>query len=73
MRDIYKEVKQLQKERRDFINEATKDYDEIYYARMRELQAACPKHNWRFSHHGPLGHAWFYCSVCTKSKVEDES
>ena len=48
------------------------EYDKTYYARMKEIREECGKlgHNFRFSHLGPLGNPWSYCTYCGASKVE---
>lgn len=70
MSTIADQVRILEKERREYSAKVMEEYDKKYYAKLRELQSQC-EHKFRFSDFGPIGHAWFYCSICGKSKVED--
>jgi hypothetical protein len=74
MRDIWKERRLIDKERRDLINELMKPHEEFFRERLKEVMAVCEEqgHNFKFSNFGPLGHAWYHCSKCGKSKVEND-
>jgi hypothetical protein len=74
MRDIWKENRELEKEHRDLIEKLMEPYEESFRQRRLELMRVCEEqngHNFSFSHLGPLGHAWSYCTKCGKSKVDD--
>ena len=50
-------------------------YDEReYHPKLQVLREECEKtgHAWRFSNFGPLGHAWYMCTVCKKFKREED-
>ena len=73
---IWKKRNMLDIERRDKERELMQEYDKVHYGKIRALQDECGRdtgHNWMFSHHGPLGHSWFRCTGCKKSKVEGDS
>jgi hypothetical protein len=72
MSEIWKKHRELQKERRDLITKLMEPHEEYFRARAKELMELCEKegHNFKFTNLGPLGHAWFHCSKCGKSKVE---
>ena len=67
----------LDKERREFMRDAMREFDEQHNKKLRALMDECGAsetgHNWRFTHLGPLSDPWFACSVCGKTKVELES
>ena len=48
------------------------EFDKVHYAKMKELREEGGKlgHDFRFSHFGPLGNPWSYCTYCGASKVE---
>lgn len=70
MSEIGQQIRLLEKERREYQKKVMKEYDDEYYTKLRILRNQC-EHNFKFSHLGPIGHVWFYCSICGKSKVED--
>lgn len=70
MTDIGKEIRELDKARREYMQEVMKEYDKEHYAKKRILQEQCA-HNFKFSHFGPLWHSWSYCTICGKSLVKD--
>lgn len=70
MSEIGRQIRLLEKERRQYMSEVMKEYDKEYHAKCKALRDQC-EHNFKFSDFGPIGHAWFYCSICGKSKVED--
>lgn len=64
---------ELDKARREHMRAVMAEYDKGHNAKMRELREACGNltgHKWRFSHLGPVGHGWYYCTHCGTSKVE---
>lgn len=72
---IWKKKNALEIERRDKERELMDEYNKTHYEKIRALQDECGRdtgHNWMFSNHGPLGHAWFHCTGCGKSKVEGD-
>ena len=56
MDEIGRQVRKLEKERREYSAKVMEEYDKKYYAKLRELQSQC-EHKFRFSHFGPIGHA----------------
>lgn len=75
MSDIWERRHKLEKDRRDYMKVVMQEYDKTHYENMRLLREDCEKstgHNYMFSNLGPLGHAWFYCNTCGKSKVEED-
>jgi transposase len=70
--EINKQRRLLEKERREVTKKLMEEYDKTYYARMKEIREECGKlgHNFLFSHFGPVGHPWSYCTYCGASKVE---
>lgn len=73
-RDIWKERHLLDKEYREKVSQLMLPYEEYFRNKRQELHKACEEqgHNFKFSHVGPIGHIWSYCSKCGKSKVEDD-
>lgn len=72
---IWKRRSELDIERRNKTRELMEEYDKVHYDKIRALQDECGRdtgHNWMFSNYGPLGHSWFHCTGCGKSKVEGE-
>lgn len=66
-RDVHKEWYLLERERREKINEAMKEYDEkIYHLKMKELREYCEKkgHQKGRRHDNGLGWSWYYCAYC---------
>lgn len=66
----------LETARREVMRKAMEAYDrETYWPARKLLHEACGAvgHNWRFSHHGPLGDPWFFCTACNLSKVERDA
>ncbi|HEY9704492.1 MAG TPA: hypothetical protein V6C58_18735 [Allocoleopsis sp.] len=64
----------LVKARRDYEEKVMHDYDEQYYKDLKALRQECEEvtgHKFGFSNFGPLGHAWYHCYYCGKSKVEN--
>lgn len=71
--DIWKAVRQLEKEKREKQRELMEEYDRTYYyPKLKELRDQC-EHKFKFSHVGPVGGVWFYCSICGKSKYESDA
>ena len=73
-KDISAKKYALIKARREYEKQVMHDYDESYYKDIKTLMKECEQvtgHNFIFSNFGPLGHAWFHCSYCGKSKVTD--
>ena len=72
----HKEISQarfeLERARREKLREMMAEYDKDYFAKLKVLHEQCGTlgHNWRFTHLGPLGHPWFSCTVCSKSRVD---
>ena len=64
--DIWAEHLRLQKERSDFIEECTKDYDVGYYKRLAELRKLCGErgHKRGNFHSNGLGTSWYWCHYC---------
>jgi hypothetical protein len=73
MSDIWKRSHELDKERRDLISKLMEPYEEYFRVKRKALMDDCEAegHNFKFTDFGPLGHAWFHCSKCGRSKVED--
>ncbi|WP_129448159.1 hypothetical protein [Methylibium sp. Pch-M] len=73
-RDISAAVYELERERREFMREAMRTFDQGHYQRLRELQEGCGRlgHKWRFTHLGPLGSPWYCCGVCHASECRKE-
>lgn len=71
MLDIWKERLKLEKEYRERKEELTKELTKEYHTKLRELRNQCNPHKFTFSHLGPFGNPWFYCSICRKSKAGD--
>ena len=74
MRDIWLEKHLLDKERRELIIKLIQPYDEYFNNKKKEIILACEEqgHNFKFTGLGPLNHAWFHCTKCGLSKVENE-
>lgn len=72
---IWRRRLQLDKERREFMGAAMKDFDIGWRESVKALQDECEQmgHNYQFTNTGPLGHAWFSCTFCLASKVVRES
>ena len=68
MSKIGEQVRQLEKQRRDYMRKVMESYDDEYYAELRKLRDQC-EHNFRFTHLGPVGHPWSYCTICGRSQV----
>ncbi len=71
--DIWRMRGALDKARREHMRAVMADYDKEHYAQMKQLREACERltgHAFRFSHCGPLGHPWSYCTHCGASKVD---
>ena len=75
MTDIHAERWKLDKERQEAMKGLMHDFDHnYYYPKLKKLRELCEQetgHKFRFSHFGPLGHVWNYCSLCRASKVEN--
>jgi hypothetical protein len=71
MRDTWTERNLLDKERRDLISKLMEPHEEYFRNKRNEIMSVC-EHNFKFSGIGPIGHVWFHCTKCGKSKVEDE-
>ena len=73
MRDIRKETLVLDKERRDLMSELMMPHEEYFRLKRLDIMNACEEqgHKFRFTDFGPLGHAWYHCIKCGKSKVEN--
>lgn len=69
-KEIANKRNELEKARREFMHTVMKEYDRTYYAELKILKDQC-KHEYKFSHLGPLGNPWSYCLYCGISKVED--
>lgn len=65
----------LQKERQDATKKLMHDWDtNYYYPKMKALRLRCAEetgHKFKFSHFGPIGHVWSYCTLCGTSQVEN--
>lgn len=73
MSEIGTEYSRLEKARREFSRAAMAEYDKGHYAALRVLRAKCEEqtgHNMVFSHLGPLGNPWHYCTHCKATKVD---
>lgn len=71
MNDIGRQVRELERARREYQREVMAEYDKEHYRKLAALRAQCD-HQWHFSHLGPINHPWFYCSVCGKSEMREE-
>ena len=72
---IDKNVRDLERERREVFKAAMKEFDErYYYPNLRSLQERCGEigHRWKFSHFGPCGDPWYHCVICHKSQVRPD-
>lgn len=70
-KEIGTKVRELEKERREYQKSVMQEWEsKYYYPKLKKLREQC-EHNFRFTHLGPLGHAWSHCTVCGKSKVEE--
>lgn len=70
-KEIAERIRELQKLRRQYMSEVMKEFDSLQQEEIRSLREQCT-HNFRFTNLGPLGHPWFHCTYCGKSKVELE-
>ena len=71
--DIWRKRGELEKARRDHMKTVMAEYDKFHYAHMKQLREDCERltgHTFRFSHLGPLGDPWSYCTHCGTSKVD---
>lgn len=70
--DIWKRRKDLERELRAKLHDVADEHRRVHADEVAQLRAACEAlgHEWRFSHLGPTGVAWSYCSVCSASKTE---
>jgi hypothetical protein len=73
MSEIGERRRKLDKARRIYMEEVMRGYDVGYRIDIKKLQEECGTsesgHNYRFSNFGPLGHPWYFCSICGISKV----
>lgn len=71
---IAQKRRDLEAARREFVRKAVAEYDKKHYAALRELHEACSRfgHNWHFTHVGPVGHAWFSCSICGATEARED-
>lgn len=74
MSDISKRRRALEKEERDIIEKALEANKLYLRAKRNQIYLDCEKegHNFKFTDVGPLGHLWYHCSKCGKSKVESD-
>jgi nuclear transport factor 2 (NTF2) superfamily protein len=69
---IWRERKELEKERSDMMKTLMAEWDiNYYYPRLKQLRDRC-EHNFKFSHIGPVGGLWYYCTQCGKGQFRDE-
>ena len=71
MSDIRKRYLELEKEKRDIIEKALEANKICLDAKRNKLYIDCEKegHIFRFTDVGPIGHVWYHCNKCGKSKV----
>lgn len=70
-REINKRRNALDKNRREYMDKVMEEYDKEYHKELAYLREICP-HKFSFSGFGPLGHTWYYCDYCGKSKVDKD-
>lgn len=70
-KEISTERHRLEKARRDYMTRAMEEFDKEYYVQLKLLRDKCSEHNFKFSDFGLLGHPWYYCTICGKTKVGD--
>ena len=72
-KEIWQEIRQLEKLRRDKIKEVMDKWDrDFYYPKMKELQNEC-SHNWNFVGLNPINYPVFTCTICRKTEIRPDA
>lgn len=68
---IGQQVRELDKERREYQRSVTSEWDRTYYfPKLKDLQSRCT-HNFKFTDLTWRNKAWFNCTFCGMIKIED--
>ena len=72
---IWKEKHQIEKARRDKMQELMGEYDKnVYYPARKALRERCESigHRWNFSDVNPVGYPIFVCNQCGATDIRKE-